>query len=93
MDIQSPIAMHISYSLVQNDVPVLRPGDPVPSLADLPVLNQNQAEKTFYATFHKDCGNNDRCESRVHVNAELLLPRTSGISIFLIMLLKTVVTI
>ncbi|XP_003246766.1 integrin alpha-PS1 isoform X2 [Acyrthosiphon pisum] len=76
MDIQSPIAMHISYSLVQNDVPVLRPGDPVPSLDDLPVLNQNQAEKTFFATFHKDCGNNDRCESRVHVNAELLLPRT-----------------
>ncbi|XP_060847943.1 integrin alpha-PS1 isoform X2 [Rhopalosiphum padi] len=78
MDIQSPIAMHISYSLVQNDVPVLRPGDPVPSLADLPVLNQNQAEKTFVATFHKDCGNNDKCESRVHVNAELLLlPRIS----------------
>jgi len=85
MDIQSPIAMRISYSLVQNDVPVLRPGDPVPSLADLPVLNQNQAEKSFYATFHKDCGNNDKCESRVHVNAELLLPKISGILISAIM--------
>lgn len=70
--------MRISYSLIQNDVPVLKPGDPVPSLADLPVLNQNQAEKTFFATFHKDCGNNDKCESQVVVTAELLLPNTSG---------------
>lgn len=50
----------------------------MPSLADLPVLNQNQAEKIFIATFNKDCGNNDQCESQVHVTAELLLPKTPG---------------
>jgi len=38
-----------------------------------------QAEKTFVATFNKDCGNNDRCESEVHVDAELLLPKKEGI--------------
>lgn len=70
--------MRIAYSLVQNEVPILKPGDPVPSLADLPVLNQNQAEKTFMATFNKDCGNNDQCESQVHVTAEFILPKTPG---------------
>lgn len=60
--------------MVQNNVPIIKPGDPVPSLADFPILNQNQAEKTFYATFHKDCGNDDECESEVHVTAELVLP-------------------
>lgn len=70
--------LRILYSLVQNDIPVLKPGDPVPSLDDLPVLNQNQAEKTFSATFNKDCGNNDTCESKVRVNAELMLPKIAG---------------
>jgi len=70
--------MRISYKLVQNEVPILKPGDQMPSLADMPILNQNQAEKIFSATFNKDCGNNDRCESQVHVNAELLLPKNTG---------------
>lgn len=77
MDIQSPIAMRISYSLEQNNVPVLNPGDPVPSLADFPVLNQSQAIKTFSATFHKDCRNVE-CESQVHVNADFALPKRKG---------------
>lgn len=71
MDIQSRIALHISYSLVQNDIPT--PGDQVPPLADFPILNQNQAEKTFFATFHKDC-KKDICESDVHLDANLVLP-------------------
>ncbi|VVC46162.1 Hypothetical protein CINCED_3A016546 [Cinara cedri] len=78
MDIQSKIPLRISYLLIQNDIPLLKPGDPVPSLADFPVLNQNQADKIFFATFNKDCGNNDKCESQVHVNAELVLPKTSA---------------
>lgn len=88
MDIQSKIPLRISYLLVQNDIPVLKPGDPVPSLADFPVLNQNQAEQIFYATFHKDCGNNDKCESQVHVNAELVLPKTPG-KLLLNIIIKT----
>lgn len=63
---------------MQNDILDVKPGDPLPSLDDFPILNQNQAEKTFFATFHKDCGNNDRCESQVVVNAELMLPNTSS---------------
>ncbi|XP_050530461.1 integrin alpha-PS1 isoform X2 [Daktulosphaira vitifoliae] len=80
LDIQSPIAFRISYWLVQNNPPTLKPGDPVPSLADFPVLNQNQAEKTFIATFHKDCGNNDRCESQLHVDSQMVLPLTPTVN-------------
>ncbi|XP_050439552.1 integrin alpha-PS1 isoform X2 [Adelges cooleyi] len=80
IDIQSPIALRITYLLVQNNPPMQNPGDPVPSLADLPVLNQNQAEKIFFATFHKDCGKNDRCESQLHVDAQLVLPLTPTIN-------------
>lgn len=71
MDIQSHIPLHISYSLVQNGIPI--PGEQVPPLADFPILNQNQAEKTFFATFHKDC-KKDICESDVHLHANLVLP-------------------
>lgn len=70
--------MRISYKLIQNEVPIPKPGDRMPSLDDLPILNQNQAEKIFFATFNKDCGNNDHCESQVRVNAELLLPKNTG---------------
>lgn len=67
--------MRVSYLLVEKDLPTVKPGDPVPSLADLPALNNTQVEKTFFATFLKDCGNNNQCESRLHVNAEMLLPK------------------
>lgn len=66
--------MRISYSLEQNNTPILNPGDPLPSLANFPVLNQRQATKIFYATFHKDCRHVD-CESQVHVNADFALPK------------------
>lgn len=60
----------------------------MPSLADLPVLNKKQSEKTFFATFHTDCGNNYLCECQMFLNAELLLPKTPGIILYYNILIK-----
>lgn len=55
-----------------------RPGEPVPPLHEYPILNQQEAAKTFKATFQKDCGDNDICESDLFVEAGFLqLPRSS----------------
>lgn len=40
-----------------------------------PILDQTQADRLFEATFQKDCGDNDVCESQLYVNAELELER------------------
>ncbi|CAH0386379.1 unnamed protein product [Bemisia tabaci] len=73
-DIQSPIKFKLTYSLVQRDPPLITPGSPLPSLSEYPILNQQEAAKVFEATFHKDCGNNDVCESELFVEASLRLP-------------------
>lgn len=73
-DIQSPIKFKLTYSLVQREPPLIRPGSPLPSLNEFPILNQQEAAKVFEATFHKDCGNNDVCESELFVEASLRLP-------------------
>ncbi|XP_025410272.1 integrin alpha-PS1 isoform X2 [Sipha flava] len=75
VDIQSPIALRITYSLKENEIPVFKPGDPFPSLNGMPLLVQNQSEKTFFAYFQKECGDNDICESQVQVHAELMLTK------------------
>lgn len=75
-DIQSPIAFKRTYSLVQKEPKVPREGEPLPSVDDLPILNQQEADKVFYVTFLKDCGDNNICESQLHVEASLLLPTT-----------------
>lgn len=76
-DIQSKIMFKLSYSLIQNTPQMPRPGEPVPSLHEYPILNQQEAAKTFSATFQKDCGDNDICESDIHVDAEFNLPKSS----------------
>lgn len=40
-----------------------------------PILDQMQADRKFEATFQKDCGDNDVCESDLYVHAELELER------------------
>lgn len=75
-DIQSPIAFKRTYSLVQKEPKVPSEGEPLPSVDDLPILNQQEADKVFYVTFLKDCGDNNICESQLHVEASLLLPTT-----------------
>ena len=78
-DIQSAIALRLSYNIVQDDPRKPRAGDKLPSMDVLPILNQVQAVKVFHATFLKDCGDNDICESQLSVDANLNLPHSSKI--------------
>ncbi|XP_075237654.1 multiple edematous wings [Lycorma delicatula] len=73
-DIQSPIMFRLTYALVQQEPVMPVPGSPLPSVDDYPILNQQEAEKVFQATFLKDCGDNDVCESQLFIEATLNLP-------------------
>lgn len=68
-DIQSPIKFHLSYSIVEDELENS-------GLKRLnPILDQTQADRTFEATFQKDCGSDDICESKLIVEAALGLER------------------
>lgn len=69
--------MRLSYNLVQDEPKRPRVGDRLPSMDSLPILNQVQAVKVFHASFLKDCGDNDICESQLSVEANLNLPHSS----------------
>ncbi|XP_065559170.1 integrin alpha-PS1-like isoform X2 [Artemia franciscana] len=73
-DIQTAIGFKMTYTLVQREPGILSEGDDFPLLSHYPILNQQEAAKTFFATFEKDCGNNDICESELQVSASLNLP-------------------
>lgn len=68
--------MRLSYSIVQEPPKPLRPGSPLPKMDHYPILNQQQADKVFQATFLKDCGENDICESQLNIAADLDLDHT-----------------
>lgn len=76
-DIQSAIKFKLNYTLVQHYPQMPRQGDPVPSLHEYPILNQQEAAKIFSATFQKDCGDNEICESDLLVEAEFHLPKST----------------
>jgi hypothetical protein len=61
--------------LIQEKPPITREGAALPSVDRYPILNQQEAVKTFEATFQKDCGADDICESNLHVAAVLELPQ------------------
>ena len=73
-DIQSAVKFRMSYTLVQREPRSPRDGDPLPNINHFPILNQQEAFKTFQATFEKDCGDNDVCESNIVTVANLNLP-------------------
>ena len=84
-DLQTPVQFAMSYSLVQ-EAPTMsyRRGTSLPDINDFPILNQSQAKKRFQATFDKDCGADDVCQSQVVLKPTLKdkngneLPRTPG---------------
>lgn len=73
-DIQSPITFQLTYKLVQREPRHTREGDPLPSIDNFPILNQQEAVKKFVATFQKDCGSDDICQSQMYVIANVELP-------------------
>ncbi|EEC08879.1 integrin alpha-ps, putative [Ixodes scapularis] len=77
-DIQSPIKMKLMYKLVQKEPRYPVEGAGLPDIDRLPILNQKEASKVFEARFLKNCGSNDICESDLHVEADLILPKEAG---------------
>jgi hypothetical protein len=67
----------LKYELVQKEPPRLTPGEPLPDIDDYPILNQQEAAKTFQATFQNDCAD-EICISQLYLETYLLLP--SGIT-------------
>ncbi|KAL5276903.1 ITGA7 family protein [Megaselia abdita] len=58
-DIQSPLNFRLNYTIVEDDLPQF-------ALDSLhPILNQTESAVTFTATFAKDCGDDDLCESHL----------------------------
>ncbi|XP_063973900.1 integrin alpha-PS1 isoform X1 [Diachasmimorpha longicaudata] len=72
-DIQSPIKFRVNYTLVQDEPKMPREGEPLTDINNYPILNQQEAARVFEATFQKDCGDNDICESDMRVEAKLKL--------------------
>ncbi|XP_043273061.1 integrin alpha-PS1 isoform X2 [Venturia canescens] len=72
-DIQSPIKFRLNYTLVQEEPIMPLEGRPLPDIKNYPILNQQEAARIFEATFQKDCGDNDICESDLQVEARLNL--------------------
>ena len=67
-DFQTPVEFSMSYSLIQEEPSmVYREGYPMPDMDNYPILNQAQAKKRFQATFEKDCGDDDICQSQLEL--------------------------
>ena len=71
-DIQNKIAFKLSYSLKQTKPELPREGDPLPDINEYPILDQQEAQRIFYAKFNKECGLDDVCDSNLLLKAELL---------------------
>lgn len=61
----------MTYTLIQREPRSPRDGEPLPNINQFPILNQQEASKIFEATFEKDCGDNDVCESNMVTVANL----------------------
>lgn len=70
-DIQSPINFRLNYTIVEGELPQF-------ALDSLhPILNQTESAVTFAATFAKDCGEDDLCESHLDMITKMDLQEES----------------
>ncbi|KAG1667808.1 Integrin alpha-PS1 [Nymphon striatum] len=77
-DILNPIDFKLSYSLSQQ-----QPKAPVNkgilhNIDNYPILDQSEASKVFSATFFKHCGEDDKCNSDLHLKSSVDLPKVKG---------------
>jgi hypothetical protein len=49
-------------------------------MSDYPILNQQEAVKEFEATFLKDCGPDDLCQSELHLNITTNMPAKGSLT-------------
>ncbi|XP_058812027.1 integrin alpha-PS1 [Topomyia yanbarensis] len=78
-DIQNPIRFRLNYTILDNTLPT--------SALDTldPILDQTQADRTFEATFQKDCGNDGICQSKIDLSARLSLEKQADNSYSLVL--------
>ena len=71
-DLQTPVQFSMSYSLDQEE-PSMRyvQGSQLPEMNDYPILDQSQAKRKFQATFYKNCGEDDICQSNIVITPKL----------------------
>ncbi|KAK9501601.1 hypothetical protein O3M35_012297 [Rhynocoris fuscipes] len=77
-DIQSAVTMRLSYKMLQEEPIPPKAGEPLSKMDHFPILNQQQADRLVKASFLKDCGDNDICESQLNVEASLDLPLSTS---------------
>ncbi|XP_062536719.1 integrin alpha-PS1 isoform X2 [Armigeres subalbatus] len=78
-DIQNPIRFRLNYTIVDTTLPAS-------ALESLdPILDQTQADRTFEATFQKDCGHDGICQSKIDVKAKLSLEQQTDSSYALVL--------
>lgn len=68
-DIQTPIKFRFNYTLIESELKSSG------LIALNPILDQIQANRQFIATFQKDCGDDDLCESRMILKANFELDK------------------
>ncbi|XP_013781408.1 integrin alpha-PS1-like [Limulus polyphemus] len=76
-DIQNPINFKLTYTLIQNEPKMPEEGERLPNVNLYPILNQQEASKNFQATFMKNCGTDDICQSDLEFDVEFNLPNIS----------------
>lgn len=69
LSISSILQFRLNYTIVESSLPSSG------LIALNPILDKTQADRTFEASFQKDCGSDDLCESQLDVFAELELER------------------
>jgi len=50
------IPFKLTYSLIQHSPELPEEGEPLPDINGFPILDQEEAQRIFYAKFIKDCG-------------------------------------
>ena len=71
-DLQSPVQFALSYALVQDEPSVTyNQGHQLPTIDRFPILDQQQAKRTFFAKFHKNCGPDEVCQAQLNVIPKL----------------------
>lgn len=77
-DLQNPIRFQLTFKLRQPAIKMSKPNERLPNIDKYPILNQIEAQKIFEAKFHKDCGENDICESDLRLNTAISLPKVQN---------------
>ncbi|KAI0240277.1 Integrin alpha-PS1 [Lamellibrachia satsuma] len=78
-DFLHPIQFQLTYKLKEVAPPTMSPGDSLPDMNAYPVLNDAAAVIKRSVDFKKNCGDNDICESDLHIRGILPLQQdTSG---------------